>query len=79
LIGNKNYFSNYGHLCYNTKTNVIKRRRMYFYETCKNIKHKKITEYSKEGRMWRVPDIMSVSMQDFLYSWKSEVRADKIA
>jgi len=28
--------------------------------------------------MWRVPDIMPVSLQDILYSWKPDLRAVQI-
>ena len=30
--------------------------------------------YDEEGRMRRVPDFPPVCMQDFLYSWKPELR-----
>jgi len=47
-------------------------------ETCENIEYTDSEQYSKEGRMWRMPDILSVSMQDFLYSRKSDLRTQQI-
>ena len=47
-------------------------------ETCENIEYTDSEQYSKEGRMRRMPDILSVSMQDFLYSRKSDLRAEQI-
>ena len=46
-----------------------------YHETCKDIEYKKITEYSKKRWMRRMPDILSVSLQDSLYSGKSDLRA----
>ena len=43
-----------------------------------DIEYQESAEYRKEGRMRRVPDILSVCMQDFLYRWKSELRAEVI-
>lgn len=47
-------------------------------EARKDIEYKKVTEYSKEGRMWRVPDFLPVSMQDFLHCRKPDMRAVQI-
>jgi len=47
-------------------------------ETCENIEYTDSEQYSKEGRMRRMPDILSVSMQDFLYSRKSDLRTQQI-
>ena len=43
------------------------------YETRKDIKYKKITEYSKKRWMWRMSDILPVCMQDFLYCRKPDM------
>ena len=48
------------------------------HETHQNFKYKKLTEYNEKRRMRRVPDILSVCMQDILYSRKSELRTYKI-
>ena len=50
----------------------------YYNETHYNIEHTDSEQYSKEGRMRRMPDILSVSMQDFLYSRKSDLRTQQI-
>ncbi len=31
-------------------------------ETCKNFKHPDAEQYSEEGWLWRMPDIMPVSL-----------------
>ena len=49
------------------------------YEACTDIKHKKVTEHCKEGRLRRVPDLLPVSMQDFLHRRKSDLRAVQIS
>ena len=43
------------------------------YETRKDIKYKKITEYSKKRWMRRMSDILPVCMQDFLYCRKPDM------
>ena len=53
-------------------------KRRASYETCKDIKYKKITEHNQKRRMRRVPDIMPVSMQNFLHSRKPDLRAVQI-
>ena len=47
-------------------------------ETRKDIKYKKVTEHIQDRWMWRVPDIMPVSLQDILYSWKPDLWAVQI-
>lgn len=32
------------------------------YETCKNIKHKKVTKHGKKGRVRRMPDVLPVGV-----------------
>lgn len=48
------------------------------YEAHQDIEYEKFTEYGKKRRMRRMPDILSVGVQDFLYSWKSELRKYKV-
>ena len=45
------------------------------YETHKDTEYKEASEHSKEGRLRRVPDLLPVRMQDLLYRWKPELRA----
>jgi hypothetical protein len=40
-----------------------------YIETYKDFKHKNFERHFEKRWMWRMPDIMSVSLQDFLYSW----------
>ena len=42
-------------------------------ETYSDIKHTDFTEYCEKRRMWRMSDILSVSMQDILHSWKPDL------
>ena len=49
------------------------------YETRKDIKYKKITEYSKKRWMRRMSDILPVCMQDFLHGRKSDMRTVQIS
>lgn len=44
-----------------------------YYETCKNIKYTDIKQYNEKRRMWRMPDLLPVSLQDLLHSWKSDL------
>lgn len=43
-------------------------------ETCENIKCKHLKGYDEKRRLRRMPDIMSVCLQDFLHRRKSELR-----
>lgn len=47
-------------------------------ETYQDAEYQKFTEYREKRRMRRVPDFLPVSLQDFLYSWESELRKYKI-
>ena len=42
-------------------------------ETHSDLKHTDFTEYREEGRLRRVPDILPVCMQDFLYGRQSDL------
>ena len=42
-------------------------------ETYQNIEYSDIEQYSEKRWMWRMPDIMSVCLQDFLYSRKPDM------
>ena len=44
-------------------------------ETCENIEYTDSEQDSEKRRLRRMSDILPVSMQDFLYSRKSELRA----
>ena len=41
---------------------IIKTSGGHGHETCKNFKYADITEYNEKRRMWRMPDILPVSM-----------------
>lgn len=43
-------------------------------EAYQNIGYGKTAEYSEKGRLWGMPDILPVSMQNILYGGKSELR-----
>lgn len=49
-----------------------------YHETCKDFKYTDIEQYCEKGRMRRVPDVLPVCMQDFLYSREPDLRAEKI-
>ena len=48
------------------------------HEESKDVNDKDIKEYNEEGRMRRMSDILPVSLQDILYSRKSDLRAEEI-
>ena len=47
------------------------------HEESKNFNKQYIKEQHEEGWMWRVPDFLSVCMQDFLHRWQPELRERK--
>ena len=63
---------------YKPKCNWLERKGDIIYETRENIKYKKITKYAQERRLRRMSDFLPVSMQDFLHSWKPDLRAQQI-
>ena len=48
-------------------------------ETCENIEYTDSEQDSEKRRLRRMSDILPVSMQDFLYSRKSDLRAEQIS
>ncbi len=44
----------------------------------KTLSTRDLKESMKKGRMWRMPDILPVCMQDVLHGRKSELREDEI-
>ena len=42
-------------------------------EARKNIEYPDSAEYSEKGRLWRMPDILPVGLQDFLHRRKSDL------
>ena len=63
-------------MCYNLKEFIIEKNNEEDIENeaREDIKRKYSEEQHEERRMRRVPDILSVCMQDFLHSRKSELR-----
>lgn len=43
------------------------------YEKSKDFNDKNSEKYNEKGRMWRMSDILSIRLQDILYSGKSEL------
>ena len=52
----------------------LKRKGGTHYETRKNVKHQKATEHCKERWLWRMPNLLPVSMQDILYCRQPDLR-----
>jgi hypothetical protein len=42
-------------------------------EAYKDFKYQKFKGIYEKGRLWRMPDLMSVSMQDIMHGWQSEL------
>ncbi len=73
LYKEKKAFIYPGIMLYYPKTILYIRRRNN--GTYQNLKYKEPAEHSKERRMRRMSDFLSVSMQNFLYCRKPELRA----
>ena len=43
------------------------------HEKSKDLNDKNSEKYNEKGRMWRMSDILSIRLQDILYSGKSEL------
>lgn len=43
------------------------------HEESKDFNDKNSEKYNEKGRMWRMSDILSIRLQDILYSGKSEL------
>lgn len=69
------------YLWYTTRSaNSFKQKeRRYEHETYQKLKYKKIAKYSQKRRLRRMPDILPVGLQDFLYSRKPDLRETQIA
>ena len=60
-----------GTICYTALVYIFKEAN---YEACKDTVHQRFQEVNEERRMWRVPDILSVSLQDIMHGWQSDLR-----
>ena len=58
---------------------ISKQEEVGRYEAHQDIDHQKFEGVHEKGRLRRVPDFLSVRMQDLLHRWQSALRKGKIS